>query len=349
MTPSLDLFATLATHGYGELHACRDEATGLRALIGLYSTRLGPAIGGTRIRAYPNDAAAVDDVLRLARAMAYKAALARLPHGGGKAVILAPEGAFDRTELLQRFGEFVDGLAGRYVTTEDSGTSPADIDVIRSRTRHVVGASGGSGDPSPFTALGVRRGIEAVAAGWLGRSDLEGLRVALQGVGHVGTHLARELAKAGAKLTLTDVDPARRRAVAEELGAESVAPEAIFDVECDVLSPNALGGALSEATIPRLRCRAVAGAANNQLADPAVGRALHARKIFYAPDYAINAGGLINVAIEYAGYSAGRAQRQTLAVHDTILEILERSRREDTPPGEVADRLAERIMRDGLG
>ncbi len=343
----MNLFDTLARFNYGELHLCRDEKTGLRALVGLYSTRLGPAIGGTRIKPYATEADAVDDVLRLARAMAYKAALAHLPHGGGKAVIIAPSGAFDRAALFTRFGQFVDGLAGRYVTTEDSGTSPSDMDVIRTATRFVVGSSNGSGDPSPFTALGVRRGIEAVAKGWLDRTDLKGLRVAMQGVGHVGAHLARELAQAGAELTITDVDPARRQAVAVELSARAVEPDAIFDVPCDVFSPNALGGALSEATIGRLKCRAVCGAANNQLATPAIGRALHERKVFYAPDYAINAGGLINVAVEWAGYDAARARRETLAIHDTIAAILERSRREDTPPGEIADRMAEEIMAAG--
>jgi leucine dehydrogenase len=342
------LFETLAKHGYGELHVCRDERTGLAALVGLYSTRLGPAIGGTRIRSYPTEADAIDDVLRLARAMAYKAALARLPHGGGKAVIMAPHGPFDRTALFTRFGEFVDGLGGRYVTTEDSGTSPSDMDIVRKVTRHVVGTSGTSGDPSPFTATGVRRGIEAVAKAWLERNDLNGLRVALQGVGHVGTYLARELTTAGAVLTITDVDPARRKAVAAELGASAVEPNEIFDVDCDVLSPCALGGALSAHTVPRLKCRAVCGAANNQLATREVGRALHERRIFYAPDYAINAGGLINVACEYAGYDAARARRETLAIHDTILAIIDRSRREDTPPGEVADRMAEEILAGGL-
>jgi leucine dehydrogenase len=341
------LFDTLASLGYGELHICRDERSGLRALVGLYSTRLGPAIGGTRIRSYPTEAEAIDDVLRLARAMAYKAALARLPHGGGKAVIWAPSGPFDRSALFQRFGEFVDGLGGRYVTTEDSGTSPSDMDIVRRATRHVVGSSQGSGDPSPYTALGVRRGIEAVAKAWLERADLQGLRVALQGVGHVGAHLARELAQAGAQLTITDVDPARRKAVATELGARTVEPDEIFDVECDVFSPNALGGAISAHTVPMLKCRAVCGAANNQLATPEAGRALHDRKIFYAPDYAINAGGLINVACEYAGSDGARSRKETLSIYDTILAIIERSRKEATAPGEIADRMAEEIMAAG--
>ena len=339
------IFDLLSAHGYGELHACRDERTGLRALVGLYSTRLGPAIGGCRIRAYASETEAMEDVLRLARAMAYKAAIARLPHGGGKAVIMAPSGNFDRTALFRRYGSFVDGLGGRYVTTEDSGTSPADMDIVRQTTRHVVGSSAGSGDPSPFTALGVRRGIEAVAHAVLGRSDLKGLRVVLQGVGHVGTHLARELVQAGADLTITDVEPQRRQAIATELGVRAVEPGALFQVECDVLAPCALGGVITEELVGRLRCKAVAGAANNQLATPAVDQALQARGIFYAPDYAINGGGLINVAMEYAGYDRERATSKTLAIYDTIRAIIERSRRENLPPGQVADRMAEEILR----
>lgn len=340
----MTLFESLAQFGYGELHACRDEASGLRALVGLYSTHLGPAIGGTRIRVYDSEADAIEDVLRLARAMAYKAALARLPHGGGKAVILAPTGAFDRTRLFTRFGKFVDGLGGRYVTTEDSGTSPADMDVVRKVTPHVVGSTGGLGDPSPSTALGVRRGIEAVAKSVLGRGDLVGLRVAVQGVGHVGTHLARELHAAGAKLVVSDVDPVRRKAIAAELGAETAAPEEILDAECDVLAPCALGGAITEALARRLRCKAVAGAANNQLASLEAGRILHQRGIFYAPDYAINAGGLIYVAAEFGKYDPERSRRATLAIYDTIAAIAERSKRDDVPPGELADRMADEIL-----
>jgi leucine dehydrogenase len=340
----LTLFETLTRFGYGELHACRDEATGLRALVGLYSTRLGPAIGGTRIRVYESEQDAIEDVLQLARAMAYKAALARLPHGGGKAVILAPPAPFDRTALFTRFGKFVDGLGGRYVTTEDSGTSPADMDIVRKVTPHVVGSSGGLGDPSPSTAIGVRRGIEAVAKTVLGRGDLAGLRVALQGVGHVGTHLARELHAAGAKLVLSDVDPIRRKTVAAELGAQTAEPEQILDAECDVLAPCALGGAITEGLARRLRCRAVAGAANNQLASREAGRILHQRGIFYAPDYAINAGGLIYVAAEFGRYDPERSRRATLAIYDTIAAIAERSKRDDVPPGELADRMADEIL-----
>ncbi len=350
----VEIFETLSSLNYGELHFARDAATGLMSIIALHSTRLGPGIGGSRIRAYANEAEAIDDVTRLAQAMTYKAALAHLPHGGGKAVLLAPPNlaapGFDRVALFRAFGRFVDGLGGRYVTTEDSGTGAADMDTIRSITKHVLGASvdkGGSGDPSPFTALGVRRGIEALAHHVLGRKDLRGLHVGIQGVGHVGAHLARELTNAGARLTISDVEPARCTAIARELGAQICDVEKILDLECDVLSPCALGGALTEPVLPRLKCKAVAGAANNQLRTPQVGRTLHARGIFYAPDYAINAGGLITVADEYAGYDAARARQKTLAIYDTIKTIIDRSRAESQPPEVIADRLAENIIAAG--
>lgn len=342
----MEIFETLSKLGYGELHFSRDEASGLRAIVAIHSTRRGPALGGTRLRAYATEADAIDDVTRLAQAMTYKAAIARLGHGGGKAVILAPPdlasfSAEKRAALFRAFGRFVDGLAGRYVTTEDSGTSAKDMDVIRTVTKHVMGSSGGSGDPSPFTALGCRRGIEAIAHAVLGRADLKGLHVAVQGVGAVGAHLARELARGGARLTISDVDPARAQAIAAETGAQITSPETILETECDVLAPCALGGALTDAIVPKLRCKAVGGAANNQLRTPSVGRALQARGIFYAPDYAINGGGLINVAEEYAGYDKARATEKTLRIYDTILDIIERSRRDNLPPEVVADRLAE--------
>jgi leucine dehydrogenase len=353
----VDLFSTLSSLGYGEIHFGLDEQSGLRSIIALHSTRLGPAIGGSRLRAYTSEAEAVEDVTRLAQAMSYKASVAGLPHGGGKAILISPRGigtpAFDqkaRARLFAAFGRFVDGLGGRYITCEDSGTSAADMDVIRGITRHVLGTSterGGSGDPSPFTALGVRRGIEAVAQKVLGRAELKGLRVALQGVGHVGTHLARELHRAGAALTISDVDPVRRQQIATELSARAVSPEEILEVECDIVSPCALGGAITEANVPKLRAKVVAGAANNQLATPAVGRALHARGIFYAPDYAINAGGLINVAEEFAGYDRERATKKCLAIYDTIGSIVDRSRRENTPPEVIADKMAEERIAAG--
>ncbi|MDB4971592.1 MAG: Leucine dehydrogenase [Myxococcales bacterium] len=351
----MEIFETLAKLGYGELHFGHDAATGLRALVGIHSTRLGPSIGGTRIRFYDSESDAIDDVTRLAQGMAYKAAVAKLPHGGGKAVIMAPADlakwpAEKRAALFRAFGAFVDNLGGRYITTEDSGTSTSDMDVVRTSTKHVLGTSidkGGSGDPSPFTALGCRRGIEAIANHVFGKPDLKGLHVAVQGVGHVGAHLARELVQAGAKLTICDVDPARRSAVAAELGAAVVDVDQILEVDCDIVAPCALGGALTEAVLPKLKCKAVAGAANNQLRTPGVGKALHARGIFYAPDYVINGGGLINVAQEYAGYDAAAARAKTIAIYDTIKDIIDRSRREKTQPELIADRIAEETIAAG--
>ncbi|MFO0579615.1 MAG: Glu/Leu/Phe/Val dehydrogenase dimerization domain-containing protein [Polyangia bacterium] len=345
------IFNTLHDFGYGQLHAALDEKTGLRALVGLHSTRLGPAIGGCRVRVYADEAAAMHDVLNLARAMSYKAAVARLPHGGGKAVIWATpavnEPGFDRTAFFQSFGRFVDGLGGAYLTCEDSGTSTRDMDIVRGVTRYVLGTSSGSGDPSPFTALGCRRGIEAVAHTVLGRDSLKGLHVALQGVGAVGGYLAYELHAAGARLTIADVDAERVQKVAHKTGAMVVSTDAIFDVECDIFAPCALGGAVNAATLPRLRCRAIAGAANNQLASKQIGHELVQRGIFYAPDYAINAGGLINVAQEFAGYDAEKARTKTERIYSTINEIAERARKSSRPPGEIADELAIEIIAAG--
>jgi leucine dehydrogenase len=351
----VEIFETLHQLGYGDLHFGYDAATGLRALVGIHASKLGPAIGGSRIRFYESESDAIDDVTRLAQGMAYKAAIAHLAHGGGKAVIMAPADlakwpAEKRAELFRAFGRFVDSLNGRYVTTEDSGTSPADMDHVRETTKHVLGTSverGGSGDPSPSTALGCRRGIEAIAHRLLGKSDLKGLHVAVQGVGHVGAHLARELQLAGARLTICDVDPARRQALAAELGATVVDVSEILEVECDIVSPCALGGALTEDLVPRLKCKVIAGAANNQLRTAAVGKALFARGIFYAPDYVINGGGLINVAEEFAGYNAASARKKVLAIYDTIAGIVERSQREKLQPEIIADRMAQEIIAAG--
>jgi leucine dehydrogenase len=288
------------------------------------------------------------DALRLARAMTSKAALARLRHGGGKAVLIRPAGEFDRAALFKSFARFVDGLGGRYITTEDSGTSTEDMEVVRKHTRHVCGfelGSGGSGDPSPFTALGVRRGVEACVKVRLGRADLQGVRVAVQGVGNVGYHLCRELAALGAKLIVADVRDELAARVADELGAEVVPSANIHRSECEVFAPCALGGALNDRTVPELHCAIVAGAANNQLARDHNGEALHARGILYAPDYAINAGGLINVAQEVAGYDADKARRRTLQIYDTILEICERSSKRALPPHQIADAMVHEILK----
>jgi leucine dehydrogenase len=337
----MDLFALLDNYDYGAVHVGRDGASGMQCIVAIHDTRLGPAIGGCRFLPYANERDAFVDALRLARGMTYKAALAGLPHGGGKTVLIRPERLFDRAAIFRAFGRYIDGLGGQYYTAEDSGTGIEDMEVISSVTSQVVGTGGGSGDPSPFTALGVRRGIEACVHLKLGRQSLEDVHVAVQGVGHVGYQLCRQLDDAGAKLTVADIDPLKAERAQREFKANVVPIERIFDVECDVLAPCALGSALNDDTIPRLRCLVVAGAANNQLAQPRHGDDLNARGILYAPDYAINAGGLINVALELGDYEADKATEQTLQVYDTIHEICERSLKTLTPSYRVADLVVE--------
>jgi leucine dehydrogenase len=340
----MDLFGHLDAYDYGEVHFKLDKATGLRAVIAIHDTRLGPALGGCRFIHYDTDEAAVVDALRLARGMTYKAALAGLPHGGGKSVIIRPPQHFDRVALFRAFGKFIDDLRGHYITAEDSGTGLEDMEVIRAVTRWVTGVDpshGGSGDPSAFTALGVRRGIEACVEHKHGQANLQGVHVAVQGVGHVGYHLCRELHACGAKITVADVDPLKAERAHREFGARAVPLETIFDVDCDVFAPCALGSALNDETIPRLKARIVAGAANNQLAVPHNGDDLNARGILYAPDYAINAGGLINVAQEAVGYDEKLARAKTMKIYDTIAEIVQRSEKLKAPTYKVADMMVE--------
>jgi leucine dehydrogenase len=344
-------FELMGRYGYGEVHLGRDQATGLNAIVAIHDSRLGPALGGCRFIHYDTETDALVDALRLARGMTYKAALANLNHGGGKSVIMRPRESFNRTALFRAFGRFIDNLRGRYITAEDSGTSIEDMDVVRAVTPHVVGvdpARGGSGDPSPFTALGVRRGIEACVRFALGRQSLDGIHVAVQGVGHVGYHLCRELHAAGATLTVADIDPLKSERAEREFGAAMVDLEQIFSVECDVFAPCALGSALNKVTVPQLRCSIVAGAANNQLAEPPIGEDLRQRGILYAPDYAINAGGLINVAQEVIGYDAEKARARTMKVYDTIYEIAERAHKAETRTDFIANKMVEERL-DKLG
>lgn len=344
----MDLFASMQAHSYGEVHLGVDAASGLKAIVAIHDTRLGPSLGGCRFIPYDSEDAALTDALRLARGMTYKAAITGLALGGGKSVILRPAGDFDRTALFNAFGRFVDNLGGRYITAEDSGTSTVEMDIIRNNTRHVTGVApsrGGSGDPSPFTALGVRRGIEACVKHRFGRDSLDGTTVSLLGVGHVGYYLCRELHAAGAKLTVADIDPARAERARAEFGATVVSVDALLDVKSDVYAPCALGAGLNDATIPRLQCAIVAGAANNQLATPAHGDALMARGILYAPDYAINAGGLVNVYQETIGYDAEVSRARCMKIYDTLLEICQRSAAEKISPHIVSDRMAEERFR----
>jgi leucine dehydrogenase len=343
----VDLFALLEKHDYGSVHIGRDAASGMQCIVAIHDTRLGPAIGGCRFLRYDDERDALVDALRLARGMTYKAALAGLPHGGGKTVMLRPDKLFDRAALFRAFGRFIDGLGGRYYTAEDSGTGIEDMEVVRAVTKQVVGTGGGSGDPSPFTALGVRRGIEACVKIRLGKTSLKGIHVAIQGVGHVGYHLCRELHQQGATISVADVDPLKAERAQREMAAAIVPIEKIFDVDCDVLAPCALGSALNDDTIPRIRAQVVAGAANNQLSEPRHGDDLHSRGILYAPDYAINAGGLINVAMELHGYDPEKARAQTMKVYDTIHEIADRSRQSLTPTYRVADLMVEEALARG--
>lgn len=340
----MTLFSHLQQYRYGEVHVRLDETTGLRSIVAIHDTRLGPALGGCRFISYSSDEAALIDVLRLARGMTYKAALCGNPNGGGKAVILKPEGEFDRAALFRSYARFLNELGGRYITAEDSGTTMDDMELLKETTPHVTGVrpeNGGSGDPSTFTALGVRRGIEACSKIALDRSDIQGLRVAIQGVGNVGYWLCHELHALGATLIVADIDPTRTQRVADEFGAQIVPLAQIFATECDVFSPCALGAGLNDQTIPQLACKIVAGAANNQLAEPRHGDMLMERGILYAPDYAINAGGIINIAEEAHGYDAEKARARTLTIYDTILEIATRAHQSSTPTHQVADRMVE--------
>ncbi|HEX8447020.1 MAG TPA: Glu/Leu/Phe/Val dehydrogenase dimerization domain-containing protein [Sphingomonas sp.] len=333
------------------LHFFRDRASGLTAVIAIHSTALGPAAGGTRFWHYADPELAVTDVLRLSRGMSFKNAMAGLPLGGGKAVILADSARVKSPELLAAFGRAVNSLGGRYVTAEDVGISLADMVAVREQTRFVSGlpVEGGAagGDPGPFTAHGIFLGVEAAVRRALNR-DLDGVHVAIQGVGSVGGGLARRLAARGATLTLADVDTDRAARLAEELGGRAVAAADILRVEADVFSPNALGAILDEDTIAALSAPIVAGGANNQLATPADGTRLQARGILYAPDYVINAGGIISVGVEYLGQGDRDAVEDRIAqIPGRLNAIWDESAATGDSAAAVSDRMAQRLIGRG--
>ena len=328
-----------------------DAPTGLKAIIALHSTALGPAAGGCRMWPYASQAEAVTDVLRLSRGMSYKNAMAGLPFGGGKAVIIGDSRLLKTPELFAAFGRMVDSLRGRYVTAEDVGTTTADMAHVARATRYVSGLGRlpgqAGGDPAPKTALGVFLGLKAAVKFKLGRNDLAGLTVAVQGVGGVGYHLCGLLAAAGARLKVADVVPAAVARVAKEFGATQVPPVSVLEEEADVLAPCALGAILNNRSIARLRVPVIAGAANNQLARNEDGEALRAAGILYAPDYVINAGGIISVAREYYGGTEAQVLEDLEGIPARLTEIFERARRDNCSTSEIADRMArERLGRE---
>ncbi|KTD21657.1 Leu/Phe/Val dehydrogenase [Legionella londiniensis] len=336
-----DFLEYALNRGFGELHFKVDSKTGMKAIIAIHSTKLGPALGGCRFIPYPDTFSALFDAMRLARGMSYKAALANLPLGGGKAVIIQPETDYDREAYLRRFGEFVHDLGGRYITALDSGTQLSDMDIIAQHTEYVASLSSYNGDPSPYTAKGVLRGIEAAVLFQLGRERLEGLHVAIQGLGHVGYLLASYLHEAGAKLTVADINPQRVQEAVAAFGATAVATEEIHKVPCDVFSPCALGAVINDISINQLQTTIVAGAANNQLAHAYHGQKLHDRGILYATDYVINSGGLIFAASKYLKSAEEQVDERINGIKTTLLQIFTRSKEENRPVSEIADMLAQ--------
>jgi leucine dehydrogenase len=335
-----------------EVHFITDSASGLRAIIAMHSTHLGPAAGGCRFWHYARDDQALTDALRLSRGMSYKNAMAGLPLGGGKAVILADGTKSKTPAMLSAFGQAVNGLGGRYVTAEDVGINVNDMIEVSRQTKFVAGLpveqGGVGGDPGPHTALGVFLGIKAAVKRALGRDSLQGLHIALQGAGSVASGVARHSAAEGAKLSIADVDAARAHKLADEIGGTIVEPGAIMTLEADVFSPNALGAILTEESIAELRAPVVAGAANNQLATPADGQRLMQRGILYAPDYVINAGGIINVSTEYLKDGDTSVVRSRIeAIPDRLERIWAESSETGRDPASVADAMAKRLIGRG--
>ncbi len=329
------------SHHFGDLHFKVDSETGMKAIIAIHSTKLGPALGGCRFIEYPDTKTAVYDAMRLARGMSYKAASVNLPLGGGKAVIIQPNQPYDRSKYLYRFGEFINELGGRYITALDSGTQLSDMDLIAQQTRYVASLSSHNGDPSPYTAKGVLKGIEAAVSFQLGKEDLGGLHIAIQGLGHVGYLLAEHLHELGVKLTVADVDPSRVERAVKAFGAKAVSTEQIHTIPCDVFAPCALGAIINDDSIPQLQTTIIAGAANNQLAHTYHGQRLHDKGILYATDYVINAGGLIFAASQYLQTEKPHVDEQIEHIKYALLEIFTRSMKENKPSSDIADHMAQ--------
>ncbi len=331
-------------YDYEQLLFCQDEASGLKAIIALHDTTLGPALGGTRMWTYHSEEAAIEDALRLAKGMTYKNAAAGLNLGGGKTVIIGDPKKDKNEAMFRAFGRFIQGLNGRYITAEDVGTTVEDMDLIYEETNFVTGisqASGSSGNPSPVTAYGCYVGMKAAAKEAFGSDSLEGKVVAVQGVGNVSFELCRYLHEEGASLIVTDINRDSVNRAVTAFDAKAVDPDDIYSVDADIFSPCALGAIINDQTIPQLKAKVIAGSANNQLQDPQHGDLIHEMGIVYAPDYVINAGGVINVADELYGYNRERALKRVETIYQNVAKVIEISKRDHIPTYLAADRMAE--------
>ncbi|MEM8885033.1 MAG: Glu/Leu/Phe/Val dehydrogenase dimerization domain-containing protein, partial [Planctomycetota bacterium] len=342
----------IPVEGYEKVVRCDDPESGLKALISVHDTTLGPALGGLRMWPYMSDQEAFTDVNRLSKGMTYKSAIAETGLGGGKSVIIGNPKTDKSEALFRAMGRFVQSLGGLYTTAEDVGTSVEDCVIIRSETKHVTGLpreKGSSGDPSPYTARGCFLGMRACIEKALGTSDFKDVRIAVQGTGHVARHLCGHLAEAGAKLIVTDIVEERARLIVDEFGAEQVAPDEIYDVDAEIYCPCALGATINDDTIPRLKVKIVAGAANNQCLTVEHGDRLRERGILYAPDFVINAGGIINVSVELEpdGYNEERALKKVNNIYNAVRDILETADSEDMSTNRAAILLAERKLEEG--
>lgn len=342
--PVSGVFETIGTETHESVHFGEDKASGLKAIIAIHSTALGPSLGGTRFYPYPDEHAALVDVLRLSKGMTYKAAAAGLAQGGGKAVIIGDPSELASDDLFRAYGRFIDGLAGRYITAEDVGTTVPNMEVVATQTSHVSGLpmeSGGSGDPSPATARGVLVSIRAVSNHLWGTDELRGRRVAIKGIGKVGIALVEMLANEGVEIVVADVNDRATQYASTEFGAKVVAVDEVHKVECDVFSPCALGADLSASTIPELACASVIGSANNQLAVDEDAERLTTRGILYAPDFVVNAGGIINIAAEMGGYTIKKSDGMVDRIYDNLTEILKASDRLGISTEKAAEHVAE--------
>jgi leucine dehydrogenase len=338
----MEVFKAMGEFEHEQVLFTREPAANYYGIIAIHDTTLGPALGGTRFWNYESEEQALIDVLRLAMGMTYKAAVAGLNLGGGKSVIIGDPGTPRREMIFRAHGRAVETLKGRYITAEDVGTGVEDMDYVHMETEYVVGIAGRSGDPSPVTAYGTYRGMKACAFEVYGDDSLKGKAVAVQGVGHVGYYLCENLAAEGAKLIVTDIHQDRVDRAIDDFGAEAVKPDAIYGVDADIFAPCALGAIINSKTIPQLKVKIIAGAANNQLETHEDAKAVQERGILYAPDYVINAGGLINVCSELADWSTDRSKRKAGEIYQTLLEVFELAREEKLTTADAADRIAER-------